>query len=92
MKLHIYLDERRTTVTIHDTLALFLAIKLKTIPVTPEAHKAIRAWAQNCVDDANDPDMVYVSQYLQRHMITEIADKRLLNRYDDLLLNGDLDI
>jgi len=78
---HIYLGAKRTTVTLDDTLAHMLAIRLGETPLTPEAHTAVRTWLQEQLDEGNDPGRAYVSRWLQQEVLLFIVDKKLSNKY-----------
>ena len=80
---HVTLGDKRTTVTLHDTLAGVLAVKLGETPGTPEAHATVRIWLQAQLDDNNDPGRVYVSRWLQQEAILFIAEKKIATRYVD---------
>ena len=80
---HTYLGDRRTTASLDNTLAALLALKLRKTPETLEAHNAVRTWLQARIDEKNDPDRVYVSQWLQSEALLFLVDKRLSERYWD---------
>lgn len=86
---HVYLGERRTTVSLHPTLAELLALRLDRQPDSASAHRAIRHWLQQQLDDAYDPGRCQVSQWLQSQVIFEIVDTNLSRRYADWLLKAD---
>jgi len=73
--------DKRTTVSLHETLATFLTLKLKEEPDTLEAHTAIRIWLQDKLDEFDDPGRVDVSQWLQGEAIELIADRHLSKGY-----------
>ena len=78
---HVMVGDKRTTVSLHETLAAFLAIKLKQEPNTLEAHTAIRVWLQDKLDEFDDPGRVDVSQWLQGEAIELISDRYLSKGY-----------
>lgn len=83
---HVTLGDKRTTVTLHDTLAGVLAIKLRQTPGTGEAHSAVRTWLQEQLDENNDPGRAYVSRWLQQEALLFIADKKISKAYLDWYL------
>jgi hypothetical protein len=82
---HVYLGERRTTVTLDDSIAFFLALKLGLEPRTAEAKAAIREWLQDQLDEQDDPDRVSVSQWLRFQAIRYLVDRKLSTRYEHWL-------
>lgn len=80
---HVYLGDKRTTVTLNDTLAGVLAIKLGETPETPEAHTAVRTWLQEKLNAGDDPGRAYVSRWLQAEAILFIVDKKVSSKYID---------
>ena len=82
---HVYLGERRTTVTLDDSIAFFLALKLRQEPRTAEAKAAIRQWLQDQLDEHGDPDRVSVSQWLRFEAIRSLVDRKLSTKYDHWL-------
>ena len=87
MRIHIKLGDRETTVNMESPLCDLVALKLGELPHTREGKTAVKKWAQKLLDEANDPDRVRVSQWLQAQAIFLIADKMLSERYDDWLLS-----
>ncbi len=75
------LGNKRTMVTVHNRVAELLAIKLDETPETKEAKKAIRLWLQHQLDEINDPQLVYVSQWLQDQTLMYLVDKDLREKY-----------
>ncbi len=82
---HVYLGDRRTTVSLEDPLAFFMALKLGQEPRTPEAKQAIRQWLQDHLNEYDDPDRVLVSSWLKFEALRWLVDKKLSNRYDKWL-------
>ena len=80
---HVNLGEKRTTVTLNDTLGGVVALKLGQTPGTAEAHSAVRSWLQEQLDINDDPNRVYVSRWLQQEAILFIADTELSRAYLD---------
>ena len=80
---HIYLGDKRTTASLDSVLAALLSLKLGETPETPEAHSVVRAWLQERLDEASDPDRAYVSQWLQGEVVLSLTDKKLSNHYWD---------
>ena len=80
---HVYLGDKRTTVTLNDTLAGVLAVKLGKTPETQGAHSKVRTWLQQKLEEGNDPGRAYVSRWLQQEAILFIVDKRLSKKYID---------
>ena len=85
---HVTLSTRRTTVSLDETLAALMALKLGQPPHTPAAHTAIRTWLQARLDENNDAGRVRVSQWLQQEAILFLVDKKLSEQYGDWLLSG----
>jgi len=52
------------------------------------AHRAVRAWLQQQLDQANDPGRIRVSQWLRGEIILFLADNALSNAYLDWLLEN----
>ena len=84
-KYHISYADKRTTITVDTILSEMLAIKLKQIPETDEAHSAVRGWLQDTLienmGDQSAPGMA--SHFAKRYIIEFIADKRLVERWHD---------
>ena len=81
IRYHVMVGDKRTTVSLHETLSTFMAIKLKQEPETLEAHISIRQWLQDRLDKFDDPGRVLVSQWLQGEAIEFIADRHLIKVY-----------
>ena len=82
---HISYADKRTTITVDTMLSELLAIKLKQIPETAEAHAAVRGWLQETLirnmGDYSAPGMA--SHFARRYLIEFIADKRLIGKWHD---------
>jgi hypothetical protein len=85
-RFHVHLGEKRTTVSLGNTLAHLLALKLGEQPETAEAHSVIKKWLQAQLDENGDPLQVHVSQWLKDQAIEFIVDKKLSEKYDDWIL------
>jgi hypothetical protein len=83
---HVYLGDKRTTVSLSDKLAAFLALKLHLEPETNEAHTSIREWLQARLDEDNDPGRYRISQWLQGVVMEHLVDKKLSKQYDDWII------
>ena len=89
IRYHILRGGNRTTVSLDTTLSALMSIKLKTVPGTPEAHAAIRAWIQQRVDSENDPGHQQYSQWIQSEIMLYLVDKKLSTTYWDWVIEGD---
>ena len=78
---HVYLGDRRTTVSLDPTIAFFLELKLGKRPGTPEAKQVVRTWLQARLDDEDDPGRVLVSQRLKFEALLSLLDPELVKRY-----------
>ena len=78
---HVYLGDRRTTVSLDPTIAFFLELKLGKRPGTPEAKQVVRTWLQARLDDEDDPGRVLVSQRLKFEALLLLVDKKLAAQY-----------
>lgn len=79
---HVFLGDRRTTVSLDGAVAFFLALKLGHEPGTPEAKKAVRQWMQDRLDEHGDPHRVLVSGWLKFEVLRFLVDKKLAGEYD----------
>ena len=84
---HVRLGPKRTTVSLPDTLAGLLAVKLNQRPETKEAHRAICSWLQQTLDDLNDPGRSSVSRWLQSEATLFITDKMLSKKYLNMMFS-----
>ena len=82
---HVYLGDRRTTVSLDDTTAFFMALKLKQEPRTPEAKQATKEWLQAQLDEQCDTGRALVSSWLRFQVMLWLVDKRLSKEYDEWL-------
>lgn len=85
---HIWLGERRTTVSLDNILSDYLALALGTTPQSPAAHQAVRQWLQHRLDLNADPHRCRVSQWLQGQAIEHISDNKLSDAYTQWLLGA----
>ena len=72
---------RRTTISIENYIADFMAIKLGFTPDTPEAHSGLRAWIQAKQDEQNAS--YTVANIIKEQMLQEILDKNISRKYWD---------
>jgi hypothetical protein len=87
---HIYKDKertQRTTVSLNNYVHQLLALKVGSVPDSPDSHNAIRQWLQAQLDEDVDPDRVHTSQWLQGKAVLAIADKKLSKKYWDWRLS-----
>ncbi len=84
LRFHVALGERRTTVSMDKVLSDFLALHFGKAPGSPEAHTAIRAWAQRELDGSNDPGRIAVSQWLAGQALVLLARPELVEAWMDL--------
>ncbi len=80
---HVYVGERRTTVSLDAALEALLVLRLGKQPGTRAAHRAVQRWLQAQLDEHDDPGRLQVSQWLQSQVIFEIADASLDQQYTD---------
>ena len=78
---HVYLGQRRTTVSLDSALAFFLELNLGKKPGTPEAKQAVRQWLQGRLDKEGDPGRVLVSNWLKRETLLSLLDPKVVKRY-----------
>ncbi len=75
---------KRTTVSLHKTLAQYVAIALGHEPESKQAHSAISQWLQQCFNERMDTKYVGAQQsisfYLQEAAFELIADKMLSSK------------
>lgn len=83
---HVRLGKKRTTLSLSPLLSTLLALKLGFLPDSREAHSGVRAWLQDCLDHADDPGRVYVSQWIQDQAVLFLVDNILSHQYDQWLL------
>lgn len=83
---HVFLDERRTTVSLSAVFSSLLALRLGEEPDTEEAHSAIREWLQDKIDEHGVSNRPRPSRWLQTEVLLELVDKKLSTAYFDWLL------
>lgn len=84
-RFHVYLGNKRTTVSIDDMLVDFLAIKLQCWGDSDE-HGTIRAKLQRWLDEVGDPRQVRVSQYLHRKIFEYMSDNKISDTYNEAMI------
>jgi pyrroloquinoline quinone (PQQ) biosynthesis protein C len=94
MRFHLYTAEgkKRTTVSLHTTLARLMAIALGQQPESIEAHRAITRWLQQQFDqhmDTRHTGRQSISHFMQSYALELIVDKTLSRQYDDWLFEQD---
>lgn len=90
LRFHLRHGARRTTVSLDTLLASYLALHLGQAPETPQAHRAVRRWLQQRLDEHNDPGRVAVSHWLQREVLDTVVDNHLSRAYSEWLLQTTL--
>ena len=78
---HVFLGQRRTTVSLDPVIAFFLELKLGKQPGTPQAKQVVRTWLQERLDDEDDPGRILVSQRLKFEALLSLLDPELVKRY-----------
>jgi hypothetical protein len=79
-------EMKRTTVSLHNTLAQYVAIALGHEPESKEAHSAISQWLQQCFNERMDTKYTgtqSISYFLQEDAFELIADKILSRKRID---------
>jgi len=74
---------KRTTVSLHNALAQYVAIALGHEPESKEAHSAISKWLQQCFNERMDTKyagLQSISYFLQEAAFELIADKILSSK------------
>ena len=82
IRYHIDLGDKRTTISLDDTVAALLALELGTAPDSDNAHTVVRTWLQDTVD--GDPGKFVgdrLSYWLRREAILTVSDNKLSKRY-----------
>jgi hypothetical protein len=77
---------KRTTVSLHKTLAQYVAIALGHEPESKEAHRAISQWLQQCFNERMDTKyagLQSISYFLQEDAFELIADNMLSKKRMD---------
>jgi len=84
-RFHIFFGKRRTTISVDSILSELMAIKLGAVPESEEAHRLLREWLQKKLPEklGSSKGRKNASQWARRHMIEEIADKNLSNKWVD---------
>ena len=93
IKLHIYIGERRTTVTIHPTLFSLISLKLAG---EMNARSIVSKWLSEQLTDQLGtiyPKRGAVNSRLSKYAVdaiaTKIASPKLLKQYEDILYGDD---
>ncbi len=86
---HLRLGSKRTTVSLDNMVSDLLAIRLGSVPQSPQAHGSVRAWLQQRLDWDNDPGRLRVSQWLTDQALLFLVDNTLSDTYFDWLLEQD---
>jgi len=87
-RFNVYLGEYRTTVSVVDVLVDLLSIKLCRETGMNESKSVVNDWIQNLLYEDNDPYRQRLSQFIQHKIIMEIADKRIVRKYESHLDNN----
>jgi hypothetical protein len=77
------LGPKRTTVSRDNRVSGLLAIRLGSLPQSPQAHGAVRTWQQQRLDRDNDPGRIRVSQRLTDQALLLLVDNQLSDTYLD---------
>jgi hypothetical protein len=90
-RFHIYAakGKKRTTISLHRTLAELVAIALGHQPESREANRAITQWLQQQFDqhmDTRHMGTQSISYYMQSYAFELIADNILSSKHQDWLL------
>lgn len=85
---HVMHGKRRTTVMVDGFLSAMLALKLGVEPDSEEAHSTVRGHLQDKLDEAANPRMNRLSQFLQREILRELVDRKLSEKYLQWSLKG----
>ena len=85
---HVMRGKRRTTVMVDGFLSAMLALKLGVEPDSEEAHSTVRKYLQDKLDEAANPHLSRVSQFLQREILRELVDRNLSDKYLRWSLKG----
>ena len=81
IRLHVYLGERRTTVSVDKILSEYLALHFGKEPGTRDARACLREWAQVEIDAARDPGRIDVSQWLVGRALLAVARPELIEAW-----------
>ncbi len=84
-RFHILFGKKRTTISVDSILSEMMAIKLGVEPESEKAHQLLRKWLQEKLPEnlGTNKGRKNASQWARRHMIEEIADKKLSERWVD---------
>lgn len=85
---HVYVGDKRTTVSFDYVLASLVALNAGLTPGTPEGHSHVRKTLQEHLDHYPDSGRVHVSQWLRNEVVLSLVDKKLSEGYADWLLQG----
>ena len=88
---HLTLGSKRTTVSLDNMVSDLLAIRLGSLPQSPQAHGLVRAWLQQQLNWVNNPRFSRVSHWLRGQAVLFLVDKQLSETYLDWLLEQNLD-
>ena len=88
---HLTLGPKRTTVSLDNMVSDLLAIRLGSVPQSPQAHGAVRTWLQQRLDRDNDPGRFRVSQWLTDQALLFLVNNQLSEAYLDWWLEQDDD-
>ncbi len=84
VRYHLDLGQKRTTVSLDETVAAMLAYKLCGSPDDESAHATVREWLQEFVDTRKfkgryrSPDL---SAAVREHALMFLVDKKLSTKY-----------
>lgn len=78
VRFHLRVKGQRTTISLDYILAGLLATKLGAEPSTPQAHRRVREWLQEQVNESSGT--AGLNRYLMRRGILAISDKLLSDR------------
>lgn len=85
---HVYVGDKRTTISFSSILAVLIAITGDLTPNTKEAHTYVRETLQGFLNEYPDTGRVHVSQWLEGEAILSLVDNKLSERYLDCLLES----
>ena len=87
VKFHIKFKDKRTTISVDVLLVGLMAVKLDKNPGSDEAYSVVREWLQmTLIDRMGDVSGARTSRAAQLYLTREIADKYMLEKYDDWYL------
>lgn len=82
---HVTLGPKRTTVSLDNTLAVLLSLRLGQPPQTPQAQRAVRNWLQARLDEFKDYNRCRTSQWLRDEVVYALITNDLANLYNQWL-------